>query len=306
MDVKKIKKLLFILIVSIISFNIETVNAENTESVCKANTNTDYEKICLYHTVGEENVSLVTYIGDNSFVVKADNSNINDSELSSMLPAELTVNNTKGANNANLYISVLTTIPSDYKLCPPIIKLYYATYSISSAGYGGTSSRYKSYLFGIADPNGMAIDFPIIKQYQENNAAYSTKELFYLSDNGGVRDAKTCKVVDQNAFPSADDFDSEDCSQLIDEELMGMINKVLKYIRIIVPILVIVLGMVDFGRAVLAGKEDGMKKAQATFIKRIIIGVAIFLLPTLINLVLNLANTVWKNGLFNNSNCGIK
>ena len=64
------------------------------------------------------------------------------------------------------------------------------------------------------------------------------------------------------------------------------------YPRIIVPALVIVLGMIDLAKAVIASKEDEMKKAQATMIKRIIVGVVIFFVPIIIKAILQLAGLV--------------
>lgn len=92
------------------------------------------------------------------------------------------------------------------------------------------------------------------------------------------------------------------CEKLFDDELMEIINEILQYIRIIVPILVIGLGSLDFAKAVIAPKEDEMKKAQTTFIKRVIIGVAFFFIPAIVDVIMWLANIVW-NGMY--PTCGI-
>ena len=68
----------------------------------------------------------------------------------------------------------------------------------------------------------------------------------------------------------------------------------LQYIRVIVPILIIVLGMLDFSKAVFAGKEDNMRKAQSTFIKRLIAGVLVFFVPVLVDVIMYLADIVWQ------------
>ena len=39
--------------------------------------------------------------------------------------------------------------------------------------------------------------------------------------------------------------------------------------------------------------DDGMKKAQKAFMKRLIIAVAFFLIPSVLELLLNIANSVW-------------
>ena len=86
-----------------------------------------------------------------------------------------------------------------------------------------------------------------------------------------------------------------------EESLAYLINKVLGYVRIIVPILIIVLGMIDLAKAVIASKEDEMRKAQKTFVKRLIIGVVVFFIPVLVNLLMSLADMIWENY----SSCGI-
>lgn len=92
------------------------------------------------------------------------------------------------------------------------------------------------------------------------------------------------------------------CNDLFDQSLIDLLNDILKYPRIIVPILVIGLGLIDLGKAVMASKEDEMKKAQKTFIKRVIIGVAFFFIPALVNIIMWLANIVW-NGMY--PTCGL-
>ena len=85
-----------------------------------------------------------------------------------------------------------------------------------------------------------------------------------------------------------------DCDELFDDSIMQLIKDVLQYPRIIVPGIVLVLGMVDLGRAVAANSEDEMKKAQKTFIKRVIISVCVFLVPVFIDIIMWLANIAWK------------
>jgi len=81
----------------------------------------------------------------------------------------------------------------------------------------------------------------------------------------------------------------DDCrKELLGEEFADVLQTAFTAIKVVVPILMIVLIMKDFITAVAAGKEEDMKKAQANAIKRLIIGVVIFLLPTIVNLILGL------------------
>lgn len=53
--------------------------------------------------------------------------------------------------------------------------------------------------------------------------------------------------------------------------------------KIAVPIIIIVLGSIDFGKAVIANKDDEIKKSAKSLIIRVIAGFVIFLLPTILN-----------------------
>ena len=86
---------------------------------------------------------------------------------------------------------------------------------------------------------------------------------------------------------------------MISDELRETLNTYFTIFRIVVPLLVLVLGTVDFAKAALSN-EDGMKKAQNAFMKRLVIAVVIFLLPSVVNLLMNIADTVWG---WNSSDC---
>lgn len=85
------------------------------------------------------------------------------------------------------------------------------------------------------------------------------------------------------------------CDDLISDDIRKIINDVMNIIRIAVPILLIVFGIIDFTKATFSGKEDEMKKHRDRFIKRIIAAIIVFLVPIFVNLVLTLANSVWSS-----------
>ena len=82
----------------------------------------------------------------------------------------------------------------------------------------------------------------------------------------------------------------EGCEGIINSSLKGLINKYLGYVHIIVPILVLALGVFDFFKAMIASKEDDMKKAQKRFIIRVVAGVLVFLAPTIVNFIIDTLN----------------
>lgn len=71
-------------------------------------------------------------------------------------------------------------------------------------------------------------------------------------------------------------------------DVITIIYNVVNLIKWAVPILLIIFGTLDLAKAVIAGKEDEMKKAQSTLIKRAIYAVAVFLVVTLVVFIMGL------------------
>ena len=87
------------------------------------------------------------------------------------------------------------------------------------------------------------------------------------------------------------------------ESLLQLIKTLVTVIKILVPILLIVLGSLDFAQAVFASSEDQIKKAQSKFVKRLIIGAVIFMIPSVLKVILTLAHSIWP--VVDASLCGI-
>ena len=67
-----------------------------------------------------------------------------------------------------------------------------------------------------------------------------------------------------------------------------LLGHVVNIVKIVIPIIIILLAMLDLGKAVMAGKEDEIKNAQKMLIKRLIYGVIIFFVVTIVQTVFNL------------------
>lgn len=78
--------------------------------------------------------------------------------------------------------------------------------------------------------------------------------------------------------------------------LWNVIGFIVKAIWIGIPILLIVFGMIDLGKAVIASKEDEVKKATKAFGKRFIYAVAVFLVVWLVGFVLSTVSSVANEG----------
>ena len=70
--------------------------------------------------------------------------------------------------------------------------------------------------------------------------------------------------------------------------LPNLVSLVVNIIKIVIPILLIIFGMIDLGKAVAAGKEDDIKKGQSVFMKRAIAAVTVFLVVAIVQLIFSL------------------
>lgn len=119
-------------------------------------------------------------------------------------------------------------------------------------------------------------------------------------------DATTNKsnAEDDGKIISSSTVSMQTCEDVLGEELISIIQDLVNIVKIGVPIILVVLGTVDFGKAILSSDENEMKKAQGAFIKRLIIAVAIFLIPAILGVILEIANQIWGN--IDTNLCGIE
>lgn len=72
------------------------------------------------------------------------------------------------------------------------------------------------------------------------------------------------------------------------DKLAYMLQLIVLAIQIVVPFLLIIWGMLDLGKAVIAQKEDEIKKGQSLLIKRIVAAAIVFFVITITTLLINL------------------
>ena len=86
-------------------------------------------------------------------------------------------------------------------------------------------------------------------------------------------------------------------SVTIPGDLVNVISTIINLLKIAIPIMLIIWGMLDLGKAVMAQKEDEIKKGQQTFIKRLIAAAIVFFVVVIVQLVVSLVagddSTVW-------------
>ena len=80
----------------------------------------------------------------------------------------------------------------------------------------------------------------------------------------------------------------------VPNEIFNLTALIIKGIKIVVPILLIIWGMLDFAKSIIAKKEEDIKKYRSAFIGRLISAALVFLVIVIVQLVVNLVDGVEK------------
>ncbi len=70
--------------------------------------------------------------------------------------------------------------------------------------------------------------------------------------------------------------------------IISVIKNLFNIIKIVVPILLLIMGVIDLAKAVLASDDKEIKAAQSKLVKRAIAAVAVFFAVTLVNAIMGL------------------
>lgn len=81
------------------------------------------------------------------------------------------------------------------------------------------------------------------------------------------------------------------CNDVFDEKLIKKLQSYFDIFKIVVPIIILVLSILDFASSILNSDDDQIKKSQSKLIKRLILAAIFFLLPILLKFILNLVNS---------------
>ena len=233
-----------------------------------------YAETCQY--ANSDNRVLITYdTSKQKFTIEKRDTNVN-------LGKEPLINNSKDFKDSQTGITI-TAI--DGSKCPRYIVYRHKSGLFGSDSVYGFNNSSSANSFSMAS-NQIKTR---LNAWTLNTINVSSNQFDTMKkDNSSYSGDISCNGI----FGSKDDPNS----------LRYLINEILMYPKIIIPAIVIGLGTLDFAKAVMASKEDEMKKAQKTFIKRVIIGITIFFVPLIMNVIMYLADIVW-NGAF--STCGI-
>lgn len=149
---------------------------------------------------------------------------------------------------------------------------------------------------------------------------FANAECKYMEDARGKKyypmDARDIGLVDDDVSLTVETNDSI-CKLYINNRTCGNIgyfNKKIPeltswfftLIEVIVPIILIILGVIDFVKSLSGSKEDDIKKGQQIFIKRILTASIIFFVIVGVKLLINIfGNSFEKEGILDCVNCFI-
>lgn len=81
------------------------------------------------------------------------------------------------------------------------------------------------------------------------------------------------------------------------------IGNIIQIAKILVPLIIIVMGMVDFGRAVFSDDERAISKCVVSLLKRIVAGIVIFFIPTIVYAIIDVLEPSEMNNYNNKFTC---
>lgn len=86
-------------------------------------------------------------------------------------------------------------------------------------------------------------------------------------------------------------YSTVSCGNIISgmsSQLPSLIHLIIEGIKFGVLVILVIVGMIDLGKAVMAQKDDEIKKAEQTLIKRIIAGALVFFVVMIVQTVFGL------------------
>ena len=118
----------------------------------------------------------------------------------------------------------------------------------------------------------------------KSQVALSKEEIYYY--NSTYESSSTGSS--NNVINKASNDDVGYCTKL--KAPLEFIGNIVLIFKIIIPIIIIIYGSVDFFHAITGAKDDELKKSARTFLFRVLAGVIIFLLPTIVSVIFNLVS----------------
>ena len=123
-------------------------------------------------------------------------------------------------------------------------------------------------------------------------------------DGGGGSSTTTPSTSDKPAWLSSSKVSCGPVGN-IPAKVPEVFSLLILLLQIGVPIILVIYGMIDLSKGVMAQKEDEIKKGQQVFIKRIIAGALVFFIVALVKLLVGVVggDSSNKTGIVSCINC---
>lgn len=92
-----------------------------------------------------------------------------------------------------------------------------------------------------------------------------------------------------NGIKGSDNCKSTILGSTEDENSVAwLLQKILNYLRVLGPMIILVMSAIDFTKAIVTGDDDTMQKCYKKLVKRLVLAILLFFVPTLVTVILEL------------------
>lgn len=144
--------------------------------------------------------------------------------------------------------------------------------------------------FGTCD-NNSEFTYQYDKLYSLCEAFRSTSA-YATEDSNGEIGAKSCMTACSNLKDDVAEicnrnFSTIQCGSL-GQKIVKWIYRIIRMVRYAIPVLIIILSILDYIKAIGSDSDDEMKKATGKFFKRLIVAAIIFIIPFILEFILRI------------------
>lgn len=110
-----------------------------------------------------------------------------------------------------------------------------------------------------------------------------------------LEDQRRKEQLDKKNASTVDDDQDFSCRNANIRKAVNIVGTALFWLRILVPIVIVIVGSVSFAKAVISQDDNDIKAVFYALLKKIILGVMIFVIPTIVIAIMkNIANSQYN------------
>lgn len=114
------------------------------------------------------------------------------------------------------------------------------------------------------------------------------RNIFLLEDSRIITEVAEKKVTDESYLTCKEDI-------YIPYQAVRVIRSIITLIKYVVPILLIIMGMLDFGKVVLGKPDEQIKKSKQAFLSRLVAAIFVFLVVNIVEMTIRIVSTTDEN-----------